>query len=44
MMNVSFDQRPMPYEVETAALIVADRFAGVVIELENGIVLESSVG
>ena len=44
MMNISFDQRPMPYEVETAALIVADRFAGVVIELQNSIMLESSVG
>lgn len=44
MMDISFDQRPMPDEIETTALIVANRFAGVMIELQNRIMLESSVG
>lgn len=44
MMHVSFDQRPMPDEVKTTALIVTDRFAGIMIELQNCVMMKSSVG
>ena len=43
VVNVAFDERPMPHKLEAAPLVCADRFASVVIVFENGIVLEARV-